>query len=104
MATNKSTIFPAIQSTLRNLKNNLCSFGAFGECEHLGKSCSTCGRKACEVHGERCLDCNDFNCEDCAALHGMSCEKATGEAAGSGSDPVHDVRRDACAELSGVRQ
>jgi hypothetical protein len=69
------------------------------DCDHLGQSCAECKVHVCKIHSEKCTDCGQIHCEDCAAFHGMYCEKAKGEAAGEGTDPVHDHRRDAVREV-----
>lgn len=65
------------------------------DCSHIGQACAKCGVHFCKAHSEECIDCRQSHCENCAAFHGMYCEKRRGETAGDGSDPVHDHRRDA---------
>ena len=100
MATSQSITLPGSPSSLTTflhaLTDRLCSVG---ECPHPGHCCAECGRRVCREHSEKCVDCGQRHCEDCSSMHAVYCEKAQGDFAGSGSDPVHDVARALVAEV-----
>lgn len=68
-------------------------------CDHLGELCAECSRVVCTVHSERCPDCKQIHCEECATFHPTFCDKATGQTARGGDDPIHDHRRNELREV-----